>query len=134
MLPLPKSGIGASLSGFLQSFPICPCVIASQAGWNSSSQATENDEIFLSKYLSSKFPGLHTAILRLTDGGRCRIDPAGFLNDINSISSYEDILTLLTYFGYLTYDRNTQTISIPNEAMRHKIRSVMEKLLSSDGF
>ncbi len=133
VLPIAKSGIGASLANFVQCSTIHPGVIGALSGRDNFSQATQSADAFLKKYLSLRLTGLQAAVHSLVDGGRCRIDPEGFLNDVNSLSSYEDVLTLLTYFGYLSYDRATKTVSIPNEAIRQKVRSVTEIPLSSDG-
>lgn len=130
VLPIAKSGIGASLANFVQCSIIHPRIIGALSGRDNFSQTTKSADAFLKKYLSLKLTGLREAILCLMNGGRCRIDPEGFLNDVNSLLSYEDVLTLLTYFGYLSYDRATKTVSIPNEAMQQKVRSLTETPLA----
>ena len=47
-------------------------------------------------------------------GGRCKVDPKGFKNDISEIYSCDDALTLLIHLGYLSYDRVKKECFVPN--------------------
>ena len=47
-------------------------------------------------------------------GGRSKVEPTGFQNDISIIRSRDDVLTLLIHLGYLSYDRTRQECYIPN--------------------
>lgn len=48
----------------------------------------------------------------------CPVDVMTFQNDMTSIQSKDDVLTLLVHLGYLAYDADTQTVRIPNEEIR----------------
>jgi hypothetical protein len=43
-----------------------------------------------------------------------RINTGTFKNDMTSLVHRDDVLTLLVHLGYLTYDFDTQEVSIPN--------------------
>ena len=47
-----------------------------------------------------------------------RVDPSLFNNDPTSLKSEDDVLTLLTHYGYLSYDEERETVRIPNEEIR----------------
>ena len=47
-----------------------------------------------------------------------RMNPRLFRNDPASIRSEDDVLTLLTHYGYLSYDQERETVRIPNEEIR----------------
>lgn len=64
------------------------------------------------------FDGLRQSVTEMLGGGSCRIDTLTFNNDMNSFNSRDDILTLLVHLGYLAYDADTSSVSIPNEEVR----------------
>ena len=72
----------------------------------------------LSLYIDLNFDGLRDAVLSVLGGIPCRIDPSSFLNDMTSLHSKDDVLTLLVHLGYLAYDIDTSTVTIPNEEVR----------------
>jgi len=47
-------------------------------------------------------------------GGRAKVDPTGFQNDLSLIRNRDDVLTVLIHLGYLSYDRTRQECYIPN--------------------
>ena len=59
-------------------------------------------------------------------GASCKINPTKFQNDITSFKSRDDILTLLIHLGYLTYDRTSQTVHIPNEEVKSEFVNAVE--------
>ena len=65
-------------------------------------------------YVSMNFEGLKDDIIRMLAGGRCKVDPTGFQNDMSIIRSKYDVLTVLIHLGYLSYDRRKQECYIPN--------------------
>ena len=51
-------------------------------------------------------------------GGRCKVDPTGFGNDMRDIHSKDDVFTVLIhlgYLGYLSYDWRKDECYIPNK-------------------
>ena len=65
-------------------------------------------------YIRMNFKGLKDDIISMLAGGRCKVDPKGFKNDISEIYSRDDALTLLIHLGYLSYDRVKKKCFIPN--------------------
>lgn len=80
---------------------------------------TETYEDLL-QYINMNFDGLREAILLMLGGESCRIDIGSFQNDMTSFQSRDDILTLLVHLGYLSYDEDRETVSIPNEEIRQE--------------
>lgn len=72
-------------------------------------------------YESLKIPiemnmdGLKDAVIRMLGGGRSEVDTVTFQNDMTTLRSKDDVLTLLVHLGYLAYDINLQEVFIPNE-------------------
>lgn len=69
-------------------------------------------------YLELNFDGLRDAVVSMLSGGRCFVEPQAFQNDMTSMRSRDDVLTLLVHLGYLGYDEEDQTVFIPNEEIR----------------
>lgn len=65
-------------------------------------------------YIRMNYDGLKDDIISMIAGGRCKVDPKGFRNDLSQISSRDDVLTVLIHLGYLSYDRRTSECYIPN--------------------
>ncbi len=65
-------------------------------------------------YINLDFDGLGEAAEQLTAGLEVSFQTTSFRNDLTSFESADDILTLLTHFGYLTYDNEKQAARIPN--------------------
>ena len=85
--------------------------------------------------------GLKQAIVSMLGGERYPIDIRTFQNDLTSINSKDDVLTLLVHLGYLAYEISSKSVYIPNEevrqefirAVRHgKHKEIAELLASSD--
>ena len=53
-------------------------------------------------------------------GGRIKIDVSTFQNDLTTIKSRDDVLTLLVHLGYLAYDIDNKAVYIPNEEVREE--------------
>ncbi len=69
-------------------------------------------------YIDMDMDGVREAILKMIGGARCFIDAGAFQNDMTSIRSRDDVLTLLVHLGYLSYDEEGQSVRIPNEEVR----------------
>ena len=69
----------------------------------------------LKVYIDMNFDGLKEAVTMMLGNGRCEIDPSTFQNDMTSFRTRDDVLTLLVHLGYLTYDRETSEVFIPNQ-------------------
>lgn len=79
----------------------------------------------LKVYIDLDLDGLKEGILSMLGGARCPVDARTFQNDMTSISSKDDVLTLLVHLGYLAYEADTKSVYIPNEEIRQEfIRAV----------
>lgn len=81
----------------------------------------------LRDYIDLNMDGLKDAVVEMLGGKRCRIDTGTFQNDLTSLSSRDDIFTLLVHLGYLAYDFINREVFIPNEEVRGEfVRAVKE--------
>ena len=76
-------------------------------------------------YIEMDEDGLKEAIVQMLGGSKVKIDTISFQNDMTTIRSRDDVLTLLVHLGYLTYDIDDKSVSIPNEEIRQEfVRAV----------
>ena len=80
------------------------------AYWNQ----TETYEA-LKVYIQMNMDGLKDAVVRMVAGDRVSINTGTFMNDMTTFVKRDDVLTLLVHLGYLTYDSEQGTVSIPNK-------------------
>lgn len=78
----------------------------------------------LKVYIDMDFEGLKEDIVLMLGGEWCGVDTISFQNDMASIRSKDDVLTLLIHLGYLAYDGETRTVGIPNEEIRQDFVTV----------
>lgn len=65
-------------------------------------------------YIDQNFDGLKEAIMEMLGNGRCKINARKFQNDMTTFKTRDDVLTLLVHLGYLTFDKKTSEVFIPN--------------------
>lgn len=76
-------------------------------------------------YIELNEDGLAEAIVQMLGGAHIKIDVATFQNDMTTIKSKDDVLTLLVHLGYLAYDIDNKSVYIPNEEVREEfVRAV----------
>ena len=84
-------------------------------------------------YIDLNFDGLKECLVDMLGGKRCRVDIGSFQNDMTSMKSRDDVLTLLVHLGYLGYDADNKEVYIPNEEIReefiHTIKNSKQQLL-----
>ncbi len=68
----------------------------------------------LKNYITVNMGGLKDSVIAMLGGQRVKIDTLGFQNDMVSMNSKDDILTLLIHLGYLAFDSKTSEVYIPN--------------------
>jgi hypothetical protein len=104
---------------------------------NSVMEAVINDEIAdywtqtetyesLKVYIDMDFDGLKESIVQMLGGAHCPVKTIVFQNDMTSIQSRDDVLTLLVHLGYLAYDACEKTVRIPNEEIRQEFVAAVE--------
>ena len=91
---------------------------AIQSGKFRSYWPATSDPTSLLEYLNLDKEGLGKAIIDLMVGKEVRMDPSLFRNDPSCLKSEDDVLTLLTHYGYLSFDEECETVRIPNEEIR----------------
>ena len=76
-------------------------------------------------YIDMDEDGLKETIAQMLGGAHIKIDSGTFQNDMTTIRSRDDVLTLLVHLGYLAYDFSEKSVYIPNEEIREEfVRAV----------
>lgn len=77
-------------------------------------------------YIELDEDGLKEAILHMLSGDCITVDTTMFQNDMTTIRSKDDVLTLLIHLGYLAYNSQDKTVRIPNEEIREEFVRVIK--------
>ena len=80
----------------------------------------------VASYVQMNFDGLKDDILRMLGGERCRVNPTSFQNDMTSIRSKNDVLTILIHLGYLAYDWDSDECYIPNREVEGEMLNAVK--------
>ncbi len=80
--------------------------------------AASSDPTSLLEFLNLDKDGLGRVAVDLLAGKEVRMNPRLFRNDPLSLRTEDDVLTILTHYGYLSYDEDRETVRIPNEEIR----------------
>ena len=80
----------------------------------------------VSTYIRMNFEGLKDDIIYMLSGGRCKVNPTGFQNDMSIIRTKDDALTVLIHLGYLAYDRRTMECYVPNYEVAGELTHAVE--------
>ena len=105
----PRSVVKAMDGGMLQSY------------WNQTSSFEA-----LRIPINLNLNGIRETVLELMGGTRVSINATRFENDINSIKSRDEALTLLVHLGYLGYDLENREVFIPNREIRGEFDNALE--------
>lgn len=92
---------------------------------NSYWTGTETYEA-LKIYMDMNYDGLKDAIILMLGGGRCKINTRTFQNDMTTLKSRDDVLTLLVHLGYLAYGEEEKTVCIPNLEVEDEFADAVE--------
>ncbi len=65
-------------------------------------------------YINQNYDGLKEGIVKMLAGGREKVDPTHFQNDMSVVLSKDDVYTVLIHLGYLGYDWQRNECYIPN--------------------
>ena len=60
-------------------------------------------------------------------GGRCKVNPTKFQNDMSIIRSKDDVLTVLIHLGYLSYSWQKSECYIPNKEVAGEMVNAIEE-------
>ena len=61
---------------------------------------------------------LKSLVTRLIVGESVPVNPDKFQNDMTTLESSDDVLTLLVHLGYLTYDFDNKKVAISNQEVQ----------------
>lgn len=87
-------------------------------------------------YIDMDQDGLQRTIARLITGESVVVDTDSFQNDVETFTCKDDVLTLLTHLGYLTYEEESDSydddetvglVKIPNEEVRSEFDKILRK-------
>lgn len=76
-------------------------------------------------YMEMDFEGLRQDVVQMLGGGRIRVNPFSFQNDMRNFRTKDDVLTLLIHLGYLGYDSETKETFIPNKEILGEFENAM---------
>jgi len=77
-------------------------------------------------YIQMNFEGLKDDIIQMLAGGRCKVNPTKFQNDMSIIRSKDDVLTVLIHLGYLSYSWQKSECYIPNKEVAGEMVNAVE--------
>ena len=77
-------------------------------------------------YIRMNYEGLKDDIIGMLAGGRCKVDPTKFGNDMRDIHSKDDVLTVLIHLGYLSYNWRKDECYIPNREVAGEMVNAVE--------
>lgn len=82
----------------------------------------------VAQYINMNYDGLKDDVIKMLGGGRCKVDPTGFQNDMSVIWTRDDALTVLIHLGYLSYDWVKSECYIPNREVAGEIEDAIEAI------
>lgn len=106
-------------------------VVMSMTGgyFNNYWTSTETYEA-LKVHIQRNFDGLKDKVTTMIAGERVSVNTAKFQNDMTSLNSADDVLTLLVHLGYLTFKAINETgfgeVWIPNSEIRQEFINSIE--------
>ncbi len=84
----------------------------------------------LKKYIVLNFDGLRDAVVELMIGHSVKVNVLRFSNNLREIANRDAVLTALVHLGYLSYDNETEMVTIPNL----EVRKEFEKTIADTGW
>jgi hypothetical protein len=87
----------------------------------------------LKDYIKLDFDELQEKVSRLIAGVQLKVNVYKFTNDMSTFNSSDDVLTLLTHLGYLSYCEKSHLVKIPNEEVKREFINSIEDLKGWDG-
>ena len=94
--------------------------------WCTSYWASTSAYDTVGHYIQMNYDGLKNDVIKMLGGGRCKVDPTGFQNDMSVIRSKSDIFTVLIHLGYLAFDRVKSECYIPNYEVAGEMVNAVE--------
>ncbi len=80
----------------------------------------------VTNYINMNYEGLKDDIIYMLAGGRSKVNPTKFQNDMSVIRSKDDALTVLIQLGYLGYDWRKDECYVPNREVGGEMANAVE--------
>ena len=80
----------------------------------------------VTNYINMNFEGLKDDIIYMLAGGRSKVNPTKFQNDMSVIRSKDDALTVLIHLGYLGYNWRKDECYVPNREVGGEMANAIE--------
>lgn len=77
-------------------------------------------------YLEMNFDGLKDDIITMMGGKEVFVETRFFQNDMTTFKTKNDVLTLLVHLGYLVYNSENSSVSIPNYEIYQEFQNSIE--------
>jgi hypothetical protein len=81
----------------------------------------------ITSYINMNYDGLKDDIICMIGGGRVKVNPTKFQNDMSIIRSKDDVLTLFIHLGYLSFDWRRSECYIPNKEVEGELVNAVEE-------
>lgn len=79
----------------------------------------------IERYLNTDADQVRTKIINMMNGGEEFVRVSSFRNDMKNIYTSDDVLTLLTHLGYLSYNPENQKVRIPNTEVAEEFENAV---------
>ena len=81
----------------------------------------------ITSYIAMNFDGLKDDIIFMLGGGRAKVNPTKFQNDLSIVRSKDDVLTVLIHLGYLSFDWRSSECYVPNKEVGDELVNAVEE-------
>ena len=81
----------------------------------------------VTSYIAMNFNGLKDDIICMLGGGRVKVNPTKFQNDMSIVRSKDDVLTVLIHLGYLAYNWRLDECYVPNKEVGDELLNAVEE-------
>ena len=95
-------------------------------GYCSSFWASTGAYDAVAHYIQTNYEGLKDDIIQMLAGGRCKVNPTKFQNDMAVIRGKDDVLTVLIHLGYLSFSWQKSECYIPNKEVAGEMVNAVE--------
>ena len=82
---------------------------------------------YIENYIHIDEENVKPKIEELLNGDSVTIEVTSFRNDMHHIENYDDVFTLLTHLGYLSYNPENYGVTIPNMEVAGEFRNTIAK-------
>ncbi len=81
----------------------------------------------ISEQINRNADGIQEAIIKMLTKESVPVDVSGFLNSLDKIETRDEILTYLIHLGYLSYDAQNKTCTIPNLEIQKRWKYIVSR-------